>query len=312
MNEFLLPFVAFFDRSTRALALDLIDIGIVAIMVYHVLVILRGTRAMQMTLSLGAVFVAHQVARVLGLATLYTVLDNLVTYVVLIIVIVFQNDIRRALLRVGPTMFFRGVRGSHEHRMIEEVVRAAEDLAQRRIGALIVFERDALLDSYIEEGVVIDARVSHELLHSIFVPSFENPMHDGAVIIREGRVFKAAAFLPLSASPRLERSLGTRHRAAIGLTEETDAVVIVVSEERASLALAFDGNLARNLSATAMRDALLGLLLATPPPRTAVESDAPTETPPTAERESVTTTIRDVPAPASEGTRGSEPDVTGS
>jgi diadenylate cyclase len=146
-----------------------------------------------------------------------------------------------------------------EHQVIDDAVRAASSLAQKRIGALVVFEREALLDEFIEAGTSLDAAVTKELLYSIFIPSHENPMHDGAVIIREGRIWQAGAFLPLTVSTKLDRNLGTRHRAAIGISEETDAVVIVVSEERGEVSLCFNGNVVRNLDSALLRKVLMGL-----------------------------------------------------
>jgi uncharacterized protein (TIGR00159 family) len=204
--------------------------------------------------------VVYQFSKRLGLVTLYTMLDTLLTSLVLIIVVVFQQDIRRALMRFGSRPLFTPARAALETHTIEEVVKAASSLSHKRVGALIVFERDALLDEFIDEGTFLDASVSKELLYSIFIPSYENPMHDGAVVIRDGRVYQAGAFLPLTASTKLDKTLGTRHRAAIGLSEETDAAVVVVSEERGSISLCFNGNIVHNLDAASLRTALLGLL----------------------------------------------------
>jgi uncharacterized protein (TIGR00159 family) len=214
---------------------------------------------MQMAIGLALVFVIHQVARRFGFVTVWSILDTLLTYVVLIIVILFQNDIRRALMRVGRRPFLKSQRTARETHIIEEVVKAAAALAQKRIGALVVFERDAMLDEFIEPGTELDAAVSKEILYSVFIPSFENPMHDGAVIIREGRIWQAGAFLPLTAHPQLDRTLGARHRAAIGISEETDGVVVVVSEEKGAMSLCFNGNIVRNLDDKSLREALLGL-----------------------------------------------------
>jgi len=249
----------FFARGPLRVALDVLDVLVVAFLVYRVLLLVRGTRAMQMAIGLGLVFVAYQASRQFGLYTLYTLLDAFLTYIVLLVVVLFQNDIRRVLTRVGTRPFFRGARHQREIQAVEEVVKAAVALAHKRIGALIVFERDALLDEFIQQGTTIDAAVSKELLYSIFVPSHENPMHDGAVVIREGRVLQAGVFLPLTGSPKLDRSLGTRHRAAIGISEETDAVVVVVSEERGAIGICFNGNMVRDLDGGSLRQALLGL-----------------------------------------------------
>lgn len=251
---------AFFLRDASLVLWDLCDIALVALVLYYALLLIKGTRAMQMGVGLALVFVVYQLAKRLGLVTLYAMLDTLLTSLVLIIVVVFQHDIRRALMRFGRRPIFAPARSALEIQVIEEVVKAATALAQKRIGALIVFERDALLDEFIDAGTVLDAAVSKELLYSIFVPSYENPMHDGAVIIRDGRVRQAGAFLPLSASTKLDKTLGTRHRAAIGLSEDTDAAVVVVSEERGSVSLCFHGNIVHNLDAASLRTALLGLL----------------------------------------------------
>jgi uncharacterized protein (TIGR00159 family) len=214
---------------------------------------------MQMGVGIVLVFVVYQSAKRLGLVTLYTMLDTLLTSIVLIIVVIFQQDIRRALMRFGRGPFFSSGGVALDHQVIDDAVKAATSLAHKKIGALVVFERESALDEFIESGTMLDAAVSKELLYSIFIPSHENPMHDGAVIIREGRMWQAGAFLPLTASTKLDRNLGTRHRAAIGISEETDAVVIVVSEERGEVSLCFNGNIVRNLDAALLRKVLLGL-----------------------------------------------------
>lgn len=258
-EELLASARVFFERDAGRVLRDLIDIGLVALVLYWVLKLIRGTRAMQMAVGLALVFVVHQASRELGFVTVWRILDTLLTYIVLIIVILFQNDIRRALMRVGRRPFLKSQRTARETHVIEEVVKASTALAQKRIGALIVFERDAMLDEFIEPGTEVDSAVTKELLYGIFIPSFENPMHDGAVIIREGRVWHAGAFLPMTAHPQLDRTLGARHRAAIGISEETDAVVVAVSEERGSVSLCFNGNIVRNLDEKSLREALMGL-----------------------------------------------------
>ena len=242
--------------------IDVVDIIIVAFVVYRLALLVRGTRAMQMAIGLGLVFLVYHFARQLGLVTLYTILDALLTYIVLLIVVIFQNDIRRLLARVGQRPWFRAARSAQEIQAIEEVVKAAVHLGQRHIGALIVFERDAALDEFVEHGTPVDAEVTKELLYALFVPSADNPLHDGAVIVRDGKVWQSGVLLPLSGSAKLDRSLGTRHRAAIGISEETDAVVVVVSEERGSISLCFNGNMARGLDGGSLRQALLGLFQA--------------------------------------------------
>lgn len=261
MEQLVARLVGFFARTPSMIVWDLADISLVALVLYYVLLLIRGTRAMQMGLGLVFVFAVYQLAKRAGLITLYTMLDTLLTSLVLIIVVIFQHDIRRALMRFGQRPWFTAVRAQMEELVVDEVVKAASALANKRIGGLIVFEREAMTDEFIEQGTLIDARVSRELLFSIFIPSFENPMHDGAVIVRDGRVWKAGAFLPLTASPKLDRTLGTRHRAAVGLSEETDAVVVVVSEERGAVSLCFNGNIARNLDGASLRKTLMSLLM---------------------------------------------------
>jgi uncharacterized protein (TIGR00159 family) len=248
---------AFFARSMADVLRDVLDISIVAAFIYALLVMLKGTRAMQMAIGLGLLLVGYAAARQFGLLTTWQILDKLTTYVVLIVVVIFQADIRRALTRVGSSQLFRGQRTAKETQVIEEVIKAACQLATKRIGALIVFERGTSLSEFMEEGTALDASVSKELLYTIFIPSFENPMHDGALVIRDGRVWQAGAFLPLAGA--VDRTLGARHRAALGITQETDAVVVVVSEERGAISLCFDGNIVRNLDARSLRDALFGL-----------------------------------------------------
>jgi diadenylate cyclase len=297
LNQVVGHVTGFFHREPTLVLWDMADIFLVAVVLYYVLLLLKGTRAMQMGFGLALLFVVYQVAKRLGLITLYAMLDSFLASIVLIIVVLFQQDIRRALMQFGRRSFFGAGRTEQETHVIDEVARAATALAQKRIGALIVFERVAVLDEFIESGTTLDAAVAKELLYSIFVPSFENPMHDGAAIIRDGRVWQAGAFLPLSASPKLERTLGTRHRAALGITEETDAVVVVVSEERGAISLCFNGNIVRNLDGTSLRKVLAGLFSSsgkrrmskpdgeggarrsTPPPRPSTPSQPPPPAP---------------------------------
>lgn len=251
--------LAFFERDISLVLWDLADIFIVGAVLYYLLLMLKGTRAMQMGIGLGLVFIAYQASKRLGLVTLYAMLDTFITSLVLLVIVIFQNDIRRALMRFGRRPLFTSARAALENQVIEEVVRAAMALAKRHIGALIVFEREAILDEFIEHGTVLDATVSKELIYSVFIPSLENPVHDGAVIIRDGRIWQAGAFLPLASSSKLDPLFGTRHRAAIGLTEETDAVVVVVSEERGEVSLCFNGNTVRNLESASLRRVLVRL-----------------------------------------------------
>jgi diadenylate cyclase len=177
---------------------------------------------------------------------------------------VFQADIRRALTAFGRTQFLKQFSSGAEAQVIDELVKLSGSLAGQKIGALIVVEREADLAPYMEEGLRIDAKVSKELLYSLFVPDRQNPLHDGAVVIRAGRVEAAGVFLPMSVNPHIDRALGTRHRAALGLSEETDAVVLVVSEERGAVSLALEGDLERDLSSPILRERLTNLLIKRP------------------------------------------------
>lgn len=236
---------------------DAVDILIVAYVIYTAILLIRGTRAVQMLVGLFIVVLAYFVAQAFGLVTLNWLLTNVINYLVLIIIILFQNDIRRALTQVGRSPFFS--QGNiAAPAVLEEVVMASVLMANRRIGALIVFERRTGLMNYVEIGVTLDAEVSKELLLSVFSP--RTPLHDGAVIVQDGRVAAAGCFLPLTVNPEVPKSLGTRHRAALGLAEETDAVVVVVSEETGTISLVVEGEIRRNLDSADLRGALQELM----------------------------------------------------
>jgi diadenylate cyclase len=238
---------------------DLLDIALVSFLIYELLLLIRGTRAAQMALSGGFLIALFFVSRWYQLETVNWVIRNLATYVVFAIIVLFQADIRRALAHFGRAPFFRYFeRASSDDETIEELVVAATTLSARRIGAIIAIERQIGLRNYIEGGIPLDAMVTYDLLASIFQPGA--PLHDGAAIIQGDRIAAGACFLPLSVNPRVSRDLGTRHRAALGLTEENDAVAIVVSEESGSVSLAIAGDLERGLSADALRLRLRSLL----------------------------------------------------
>jgi uncharacterized protein (TIGR00159 family) len=247
-------------RPVGQVLIDLFDIGIVTYVVYRALNVLRGTRAMQMGFGLGVIGIIYVVSGRLGLVTLYNLLSTLLSSIILIVVVVFQNDIRRGLMRVGAQAFFGGISREQESRVIDEVVAAATELARHRMGALICFEQDANLDEFVVgQGTVIDASVQRELLVGLFVPESVNKLHDGAVVIRNLRIAKAGVFFPMPDTKVLDKSLGSRHRAALGITEETDAVVVVVSEERGTISFCFNGNIVSHLDGASLRQALLGL-----------------------------------------------------
>jgi uncharacterized protein (TIGR00159 family) len=236
---------------------DAIDILIVAYVIYAAILLIRGTRAVQMLIGLFVVVLAYFGAQAFGLVTLNWLLTNVINYLVLIIIILFQSDIRRALTQVGRSPFFSQGNIAAAS-LLEEIVMACVLMANRRIGALIVMERRTGLMNYVEIGVTLDAEVSKELLLSVFSP--RTPLHDGAAIIQEGRLSAAGCFLPLTVNPEVPKSLGTRHRAALGLAEETDAVVIVVSEETGTISIVVEGQIRRNLDSASLRSALQDLM----------------------------------------------------
>jgi diadenylate cyclase len=222
---------------------DLLDVLIVAYVIYRVALLIRGTRTMQMVLGMvivGGAFVASQV---LGLITLNWLLNNFLSSLFVILVVIFQADIRRALTRVGARSFFG--RNPAAVTAADEIATAAAWLSARRIGALIVIEQDDGLAEIVESGRFLDAKVSPELLETIFMSG--SPLHDGAVIVSGDTIMAAACLLPLSQNPSVSLSLGTRHRAAIGMSEDSDAVVLVVSEEDGTISLSRGGVLTRGL-----------------------------------------------------------------
>ncbi len=236
---------------------DTVDILLVTAGIYWLLLLIRGTRAVQILVGLIVLIALSLASELFQLAALGMILERFLDFAVLIIVILFQNDIRRALARVGRG-FFPSFAEERDIQIVEEIVRAAGTLSQRRHGALIVLERDTNLADMIEAGVAVDATLSKELLLSIFQPA--SPMHDGAVIIQEGRVSSAGCILPLTVRTDLPEGLGTRHRAAVGITEETDALVIVVSEETASISVVLGGEMLRGLDAPRLRVVLREVL----------------------------------------------------
>jgi diadenylate cyclase len=245
----------FQDRTALQLARDALDVLIVYYVFYRALLVLRGTRAMQVGVGLGVVFLLYFVAQTLQLVTVLSVLGSLISSIILVIVVVFQNDIRRGLQRVGSRALFGGLTRTREGIVIDEVVEAATELARHRIGAIITFEQEANLDEFVgqHKGHVLDAAISSELLVSLFVPEGVNRLHDGAVIIRNYRIAKAGVFFPMPEARMADESFGSRHRAAMGITEETDAVVVVVSEERGTISFCFNGNIASNLDGPKLR-----------------------------------------------------------
>jgi diadenylate cyclase len=234
----------------------LIDILIVAFLVYEVLRLVRGTRAVQMAVGLGLIAALYQLASWLDLSTVQWVLRNAVVYLGFGIIVLFQHEIRTALTHFGtnlPLPFFNARRRGNEYGQdwYDEVVLAATTLASEKIGALVIFERDVGLKTYIESGIRLDARLTYDLLVTIFNP--HTPLHDGAVIVSGNRVAAASCFLPLTQNPLLSRELGSRHRAAIGITEDSDAFAVIVSEETGSICFSVDGRITRHLDGPRLR-----------------------------------------------------------
>ncbi|HYA29280.1 MAG TPA: diadenylate cyclase CdaA [Acidobacteriota bacterium] len=239
---------------------DLLDIGIITFLVYRALQIVRGSRAMQMIIGLAVIVVAYVSSRALGLFTLNWILDNFLASIILVIVVIFQSDIRRALTQVGAAPLFTAAERVVQRRedIIEEVAQAALAMAGKHVGGLVVFEREVGLSEYMEIGTRLDARVSRELIESVFLP--HSPIHDGALVIQKGRVTAVRCLLPLSTNPHLKKTWGTRHRAALGVTEETDAVALVISEQEGSVTLVVGGNVTDNVDGARLRAALQDLL----------------------------------------------------
>lgn len=238
---------------------DTVDIALVYFIFYRLLLIIKGTRAFQMLLGIGLIVLALIASQALEFYTLDWLIHSFWSQIVIAAVILFQPEIRRALAQIGERRFFRSLSPVESSKFIEEVVKASVSMANKRIGALIVLERETDLTTIVEMGTSLDAKVSKELLTSIFLPY--SPIHDGATIIRNGRIISAGCFLPLTLSPNIAKTLGTRHRAAVGLTEETDAVVVVVSEETGEISVVMNGRIEATLDAPRLRKMISDLFM---------------------------------------------------
>lgn len=236
---------------------DTLDIALVSLAVYWLLVLIRGTRAVQILVGLMILAGASLASQAFGLGTVQWILTNFLSSAVLIIIVLFQQDIRRALARVGRGVF-PSISRTEASQVLEDVVRAAQALAQRRVGALFVLERETRLNDLIEAGTAVDAAVSKDLLLALFLPL--SPLHDGAVVIQDGRVAWAGCVLPLTLRDDLPEGLGTRHRAAVGITEESDAVVVVVSEETSAISVVYAGEMVRDLDGPRLREVVREIL----------------------------------------------------
>ena len=242
---------------------DFIDVAIVAILFYNLLLLIRGTRAVQMLLGLLSVVAVYQIAKLARLRTLETIIENFFLFLPFAAIVLFQDEIRRGLANIGRNpLLGRGIR-RRVATVLDEVVEASAALASRRVGALIVFERQEGLRDYVERGIRLDARISVELIINLFTP--DSPLHDGALIVRGERIAAASCFLPLASDPNVGRDVGSRHRAALGISEQTDAIAIVVSEESGEMSVAIAGRLLRDLGRDALRTTLHRALLADTP-----------------------------------------------
>lgn len=238
---------------------DAVDVLAVATVVYYLLLLIRGTRAVQMLLGLVFVAIVYYLSQFFDLPTLQTLIESLLIVLPFAIIVLFQQEIRRALTNFGENPLFGLAKQQAVESTFGEIVLAATTLASRRIGALIVIERLQGLRNYIENGIGLDAELSYDLLINVFTP--DTPLHDGAVILQQKRIAAAACFLPLTPNPELSKEFGTRHRAALGITEETDAVAVVVSEETGIISVAFDGEMIRDLDGKGLRNTLYKVLI---------------------------------------------------
>jgi diadenylate cyclase len=238
---------------------DSLDIFIVALIIYYILTLIEGTRAVQMLVGLGALFLLYLFSQRWEFFTLSWILGHFLGSIILIVVILFQQDIRKALAALGKNPFLINISpGKSEKSVVDEIVKATSFLSSRQIGAIIALEKNNSLADFVEIGMKIDAWISPELIISIFNPS--SPLHDGGIIMGNNKILSAGSFFPLATDPELERELGTRHRAAIGLSRETDAIVVVVSEETGIISVAHQGELTRGLDATSLTNRLNDLL----------------------------------------------------
>jgi len=247
----MLPSVSFDYSLLRNLA----DILIVAYLIYRGLLVIRGTRAAPMLGGLTVIVLLYVLATHVGLLTLAWILGNFLSSIILVVVVLFQDEIRRALTKVGLQPLFHRPAPPLVEKSVEDICLACSKISKAKLGALIVIQREVGLDDLVEDAVLLDACLNRKLLFSIF--SKESPLHDGAVLIEGERIKAAACVLPLTYNPDLDPNLGTRHRAALGLSERSDAVVVVVSEENSAISIAKEGRLIRNLDANSLRDSLM-------------------------------------------------------
>ncbi|MHA6647404.1 diadenylate cyclase CdaA [Aerococcus urinae] len=238
-------------------AFDLIDILIVWLIIYQLLKLIRGTRAVNIFNGIIIFLLFKMVSTVFQLETIDWIMNSIIQWSVIGIIIIFQPEIRNGLNHLGQSLRMRNLRNTQNdpvEQMIEEIIRACQYMAKRRIGALISIEDTQSLTEYANTGIKLDADITEQLLINIFIPN--TPLHDGSVVIQDMKISSAASFLPLSENPEIPKELGTRHRAAVGLSEVTDAVVVVVSEETGDISLTYKGKIMRDLSEEEIRETL--------------------------------------------------------
>lgn len=243
---------------------SIVDVLLVWYVIYKLIMVIKGTKAVQLLKGIFVILIVRVVSEFFGLNTLSWMMEQAITWGFLAIIIIFQPELRRALEQLGRGRIFSRTGGQEEEeqeKTIEAILKATDYMAKRRIGALLSIERETGMSDYIETGIHLDARISSELLINIFIPN--TPLHDGAVIIQKNNVAAAACYLPLSESPFISKELGTRHRAALGISEVTDSITIVVSEETGNVSLTKNGELHRNLSPETFRDMITSEFMAT-------------------------------------------------
>jgi len=254
----------FLGRWPELSFVAIIDILLVTCLIYEFLVLIKGTRAAPMLAGVAMLGLAIWVARVADLRTVNWLVGTVLPYAIFALIVVFAFEIRQALAKLGRQLTFSRLSASADAEAYEDIVLAANQFSENMTGALIVIEREIGLRTYVESGVPLDARLSYDLLATIFRPSA--PLHDGAVIVQQNRIAAAACFLPLSMNSSSSIQLGTRHRAGIGITEETDAIAVIVSEETGIISIAVSGDIERDLTVERMRERLSELLRRYVPP----------------------------------------------
>jgi diadenylate cyclase len=245
-----MPFIdQFTDLTPVNVLVNILDVLLVWFVIYKIITLIKGTKAVQLLKGIFVIIIARMLTDVFGLNTLSWMMDEVLTWGFIGIIIIFQPEIRRALEQLGRGKIFARTNlqeAEEQNRLIDAMTKSVSYMAKRRIGALISIERETGLNDYIETGIRLDSVITSELLINIFIPN--TPLHDGAVIMHKNKIAAAACYLPLSESPFISKELGTRHRAAIGLSEVTDAITIIVSEETGAVSLTSNGDLHRNLS----------------------------------------------------------------